>query len=260
MSFSNQPFYGGFFMKKAVALFCVVAAVLMVTCAKKDNPTGPGGNAINTMTYTVSGDKIIVSNPQTIYTECDSNNILVSDTTHASIDTATFVLSNNNNFMVVKHSDGEIDSLTRVGTGSSIQGQWTSARGYTVDIGASTITLTLDYADMLVSEFDYMSSYVNVTIAKTSSNSVTITGNISHEVVTISINSSTGDVTYSSTVSSHAAATVYANPTSCPNDGPAWLEEFFMANPKIAKNAVSAPTSSTHRLLTLLTKKPAPRW
>lgn len=247
-------------MKKAVAIFCACAVGLLITCAKKDNPAGPGsGSNSNTYTYSMSGNTAISSYPQTISVSCDSNNILVSDTSYAYIDTTTITLLNNDNLMVSKHTDGYSDTLTRVGTGSGVQGEWTNSYGMTIQVGVNTVTESYNYADMLVVDLSFMTSYYNVSIVKISSNQVSITGNSSHEVVTITVNSSTGDATYSSSVASHAAATEYANPTSCPNDGPAWLEQFLTANPKTAKNAMAVPLNIIHKLATLLTKKPAHR-
>lgn len=47
MSLSYQPFYWRFFMKKAVALFCIGIAAVMISCGDK-SPTGGGGGPSET--------------------------------------------------------------------------------------------------------------------------------------------------------------------------------------------------------------------
>lgn len=56
-----------------------------------------------------------------------------------------------------------------------------------------------------------------------------ITGDISGEVVTVNWDAQ-GNAAWSSSNASHAPGTVYANPTTCPNDPPAWYQEFLTDN------------------------------
>ena len=58
-------------MRKRLMIFCVFAVgagLVMWTCSKKSNPSGPGGgdigggyNNIQTLTYTVSGDSDLIA-------------------------------------------------------------------------------------------------------------------------------------------------------------------------------------------------------
>jgi len=68
-------------------------------------------------------------------------------------------------------------------------------------------------------------------------NVVTLVGNVSGEVVTITYVKADGaefmvetDEIYTSSDSGHARTTVYANPTTCPNDLPAWYDQFLGDN------------------------------
>ena len=82
-----------------------------------------------------------------------------------------------------------------------------------------------------------MSHYIDsnkydITIA-TSGNTVTLTGNKSSEVVTITYDAAAGKSTYTSTNSAHATHVYYDETTSCPNSFmPTWAMEFLLANQK----------------------------
>jgi hypothetical protein len=243
-------------MKKAAAILCMCAAVLMVSCAKKNNnPTGPGGgDNTMTMTYTMLGtDRIVISNPQEISTEtyCNGNTLVtLTDTSEASTDTMGFELSGNGDTLSI---EGMI--FARTGTGTGIQGSWTSTMG-SVQIGPSTITViesSSSDADYFIEDWIDDPQADNVTVTKASANSVTMTGNTTGEIVTITF-SSTG-ISYSSTLSEHAAGTYYYNPTSCPNNDPEWYYEFLMANSSgFNKKAVTAPSALSHGIFSVLLK------
>jgi hypothetical protein len=228
-------------MNKRTMCFAAVAAagLLMVTCSKSSSPTGPGSPS-TTWTYTVDGSTLIVSHPETIETFCQGVTLL-SDTTPAYSDTSTYFFSAGQDTMfVVDLSSGDTIVLVRSGAGSGIQGTWTMhdmGIDMTITVGASTITSSVCFSDMFMLIYAiYLSSY-DVSINSSSCSSVTITGNTTGEVVTIT-GTQTGDspdntdfdMTFSSSDPTHASATTYANPTTCPNSGPAWWPAFLTAN------------------------------
>lgn len=129
------------------------------------------------------------------------------------------------------------DSMVRIGTGSGIEGQWTSSNGAIVQISAGTVIVTPTWADNFMANWaDFGSDFI--TAQKTTSNSVTLTGNSTQEIVTITWNS-VGDATYSSNQPQHAAGVEYYNPADCPNDPPAWVEAFVFGTAGAAKKALS---------------------
>ena len=247
-------------MKKALAFFCMVTAVLMVTCSKNDNPAGPGGTSnVLTMTYTISGSTITITQPAQTYTDtyCSGDSLKTETYTDtASTQSEQFQLIDNDTKLVVGG-----DTAVRVGTGSGIQGQWDMG-GETVQIGAGTITVDISQTsntpadDFMNNEWSYMSSLENITAVKTSNTSVKLTGNKSSEVVTITWNSA-GDATYTSSLTANAPGTILAKPTKCPNAAPAWFEIFLSANSSLVKRAASAPSTISNGLFALLVKKPA---
>jgi hypothetical protein len=219
-------------MKKVAAIAGLCAALVLVVCDQSNNPAGTGGTGQNSTnyTYTVSGDTIIVYTP--LVTQIRSsclNNTLVSrlDTLEeASIDTLTFVLTDNGNTLTLDQKA----VLTRVGTGTGIQGTWTAiSESLTLTIGPSTITSTVtrDYADNFVKVWNRRPPADQVTVAKASANLVTLTGTTTGEVVTI-LWSGAGDMTYSS--NGKTTTTVYENPVACPNSPPDWYGAFLSAN------------------------------
>lgn len=233
-------------MRRIVTILGFCAAALVVTCSDDSGPTGPGGSNPNVYIYETSGNAIYLFKPPFIETRCESAT-LISDTTPAEVDTAGYLLLNNGNFLVIRHHDGEIQSFTRVGAGTGIQGQWTM-QGMTVQIDDGTVTLIPDWADQFIGEWAAVALQANITATKNSSSSVTLTGNTSQEVVTVTFNS-VGDATYSSTNSLHTTAVDYKNPVSCPNGPPAWTLEFIYANGgvlKVAMTALSAALPMLH--------------
>jgi hypothetical protein len=145
----------------------------------------------------------------------------------------------------------------RVGAGNGIQGAWStvfdSVMNGTIQVSATTITLTsICNAQMFMAEdASYLTdSLFNITTTEVSCNQVTLTGNISKEVVTIFMSQPILDfdyigefnTTFTSNNSSHAAFTIYANPATCPNDPQPWFEVFLIENSSIAKRV--EPSSS----------------
>lgn len=83
------------------------------------------------------------------------------------------------------------------------------------------------------------SSIYDITVEKINDSTVRLTGRITNELVTISWNTDgdgpyNDDVTYSSSVSTHATRTIYDNPTTCPNEPPAWYDSFLTMNAKVS--------------------------
>jgi hypothetical protein len=108
--------------------------------------------------------------------------------------------------------------------------------GMTLVFGASTVSVyqtggSSSLADELLYEYEqYVVQSCNITAAKVNSNTISLTGDVTGEVVTIAV-STDWDMTYSSSDPTHATHTYYDNPTSCPNDyEPLWFEDFLVAN------------------------------
>ena len=264
-------------MCKRLILFCVFAlgvCLVMWTCSKKSNPTGTGdgGGGGNTASaYTMSRDTIIVSHPAYTSWTCNGTDRVIDTTITAFMDTSVITFSSTGDTMTVVKINGDTDVvLIRVGTGSGIQGQWQglvqSSLEATMQIASSTITTSVCMADAYMAFeawFDTMS--YNITDVKQSCNSVTLTGNTSHEVVTISfgqihnLDIGNADMTYTSSNSQHTAFTIYANPTTCPNDYADWITSFYDANPhaaaKMAVSSSSATSTELQKRIKLLKKK-----
>jgi hypothetical protein len=219
-----------------------------------------------TATYEISGDLITIHFPADTYTStyCDySADTLVTDVyiDSAYTETDTFSLSGNTLTVWGPGPDTTI-VFTRVGSGSGIQGTWTTTMyGATVTlvITATTLTMTesdISYcvADDFMTYYPYMydTAYFAITATKLSCTQVRLTGDTTGEQVTITWNSN-GDMTYTSNRTGspyyHTAYTYYANPTTCPNNyEPDWFwsypDGFLTTNMKgIGKKAVapSAP-------------------
>jgi YD repeat-containing protein len=238
-------------MKKAVAFLCICAAVLWVTCSKSDNPAGSGdsGSNIETYTYTISGNSLAITFPASTSTYCLMDS-LVTYTFPASTQTVPFELSNNGNTATIIMDSANM-VLTRIGSGSGIQGQW-STDGGTISIDASTITVspaasTTGYADDFI-DYELPSELGQITATKISGTQVQLTGGTTNEVVTVTFSGS-GDETYTSSNSAHAAGTWYMDPKSCPNETPDWYYLFLSANgASMFKKAMSKSVQQHHKL------------
>ena len=251
-------------MKKAVTIFCICAAVCMLTCSKDGNPSGPGGgSADNTMTvnYSISSNMITISIPAQTYTYhyCNGDSLKTeTNTDTAQTQTTPYLLLNSDNLLVITDQNG-LDSLTRVGTGMGVQGQWTGSDGASYNVGVSTITMTIVnnyYADDFIMSWNVGGQTSHITVTKVSDFQVTLKGNMTQELVTVTFNSA-GDATYTSSNTANTAKVVYSDPASCPNDPPTWLTTFKTANlSAIAKTAVAAPAITSRGFLSLLAKRP----
>jgi hypothetical protein len=153
------------------------------------------------------------------------------------------------------------DVFTRISGGPGLTGSWSlTSIGYTVLRGSLTaaekssldseysstapisnavvefsgntvkIQMSLSYAEFFYSSLNsFYGTGSGITLTMVGANAVRMTGTISGEVVTLTF-ANNGDETYSSSIQSHAATTVFVKPTTCPNDVPAWFTEFLQAN------------------------------
>lgn len=234
-----------------MGFFFLCAVMLMITCAKKDNnPTGPGGtNNVLTMTYTISGSTITITRPAQTYTDtyCEGDSLVTeTQTDTARTYSEQFQLIDNDTKLVISG-----DTAVRVGTGSGIQGQWNMG-GETVQFGAGTITVDLSQTSSTPAddflEYELPSDLGEVTATKISNNQVKLTGATTGEIVTVTISGS-GDETYTSSNSAHAAGTWYMNPNSCPNETPDWFYLFLSENGSgMFKKAMSKSVQQHHKL------------
>jgi hypothetical protein len=234
-------------MRKRVMFFCAVAAaasLLLWTCGKKSNPAAPpddGGQTTEAYSYTVVGSTIRVSIPLSVDTSryCDPlSDTLVTeyDTTAAYIRLYSFSIS------------GTILTLTRVatavynrsGTGSDLPGTWIAAG--TVDnfptqmvFTGDSVAFTMAPAVGCYADSEYVrylwpldSTDYRLTINRTSCSQVQLTGDSTHETVTMTWNAS-GDMTVTGSGSGHTAHTWYKKPLSCPNNQyPDWYYSEFL--------------------------------
>lgn len=229
-------------MRKTAMIICAAAAVaagfLMLTCS---NPAGGDNPSSAAWTYSTCGsDTLIINHPQYIDTDCDTGT-LVSDTTPAYSDTATYTLSANQDTLFV-HDGSGTHLLVRQGTGTGIQGTWTmNQMGFdvTLTVGDSTITASMCLADLFMETYGRMIDSLDlaVTVNQASCSSVILTGDSTHEQVTIIYTQSgsnpdnmDADITFQSDNPQHAQTTVYADPASCPNDAPSWFSLFLFYN------------------------------
>ena len=78
------------------------------------------------------------------------------------------------------------------------------------------------------------SAMYDITLTKISGTSVKLVGNVSNEVVTISVDGNL-DISYMSTNTSHSSHIYYSKPKSCPDDyEPAWYSTFLEDNAKVS--------------------------
>jgi hypothetical protein len=121
-----------------------------------------------------------------------------------------------------------------------------------VVITATTVTVTTydcEYADDFIDDWNWGGASADsatyaVTVEMISCSQVRLTGLTTGEVVYVTWNAS-GDATDAG----HAAGTVYENPTSCPNEPPAWYESGFLgANYKTVPAAKKARKPAGPRL------------
>jgi hypothetical protein len=193
-----------------------------------------------------------------MYSYCNNDSLVMNrDTIKESTDTNLFSLSANGDTLVMIYTylsyfydstfsiDSTIDTnkgiLIRSGTGSNIQGTWTSPdtgyfdKGITFIISSNTITMYNDqsfcYADSYL-EWAYLdTTFIAITTKKVSCELIQFTGNLTGETVTLSWDSNR-NITYSSNVAAHTSGTVFENPMQCPNIPPDWYGRFIKGNIK----------------------------
>jgi hypothetical protein len=114
------------------------------------------------------------------------------------------------------------------------------------------------------------SAKYDITLQKVSANKIILTGNKSHEVVTVTWGNVSGVFVYlnftqvfTSSNAAHGAYSYYSNPQTCPNDlYPSWFDSFKSANAKpgfakaLAKKSRSAkgPISDVRAILRFLVR------
>jgi hypothetical protein len=231
-------------MRTTTVVLCAAlatAGALILTCSKSNNnPSGPGAPS-STWTYSVSGDSLTVEHPQTITTHC-SGSQWNADTTPPYTETRKFALLAGGNTLMSVGDQADTMYLTRIGSGTGIQGQWLMNEmgvDVTIEIGPSTITASVCFADIFMAEeAAYIEADYNITVVRQSCSSVLLVGHTSNEQVTItytpvgnSPDNLRADETYSSNNPQHAPGTRYADPVSCPNQAPAWVSQFLVDNP-----------------------------
>jgi hypothetical protein len=231
----------------------LVVALTAAMCGKKGNMLSPVSEE-SVSNCTISGDTITVYNPRSISNYCndtiitsktgapDTVSLMELDTVVADTVILTYALSNNGKTLVTNVGDSLIDTFSREGGGSGIQGAWlesyidgcgSSAYIYTAEtqIGPKTITYsTPGYCagTDAVAQWDcYDDTLYTLRAAVVNCNAFSLTdGN--GKTLTTSL-SSNGNVTYSSNF--HASYTYLANPTTCPDEYyPEWVDSFYNTN------------------------------
>ena len=232
----------------------LVIALTAAMCGKK-------GNLLSTVSEssvsncTISGDSIIVYNSASISNYCndtviksktgasDTVSLMEYDTSAADTVILTYALSNGGKTLVTTYEDTIIDTFSRDGNGSGIQGTWLESyidgcgsSAYTIStktqITAKTITYSVPnycFGSDEVALFDcyYNSLYTALTAATVNCDAFKLTDGNGKSLVTTE--NSNGDVTYSSNF--HASYTYLANPTSCPDEYyPEWVDSFYNAH------------------------------
>jgi len=235
-------------MHNRAMFFCAVAAaagLLLWTCSKKSNPAAPpdnnGGQTAKTYSYTVVGNTIHVSISESVDTirYCDPlADTLVTDyeTTPAYIRIYSYGISGTVLTLIL------VDTAVynRSGTGSGLAGTWIASGA--VDnfpermvFTSDSVAVTIAPAAVCYADSDYVrylwpldSADYRLTINRTSCSQVQLTGDSTHETVTMTWNAS-GDMTMTGSISGHTAHTWYKNPLSCPNDQyPDWYYSEFL--------------------------------
>jgi hypothetical protein len=95
---------------------------------------------------------------------------------------------------------------------------------------------------------EFFDTCLAMTYAVSGANSIKITGGLSGEVVTITMDAKTQDMTYTSSVAGHAEYTDYGTPVSCPNEGmPEWYEDFLVDNFKMTAECIDLLSGGTEK-------------
>jgi hypothetical protein len=234
-------------MRKRVAFFCAVTAaagLLLWTCGKKSNPAGPppdDGKTAATYSYIIIGNTIRVSIPERVDTTRYCAPVADTLVTTYNTTAAHFMLYSYNissNILTLVRINTAV--YDRSGTGTGIIGSWIVASAvtdfptqmvFTDDSVAVTMAPTAEcYADSEYVRYLWPldSADYRLTINRTSCSQVQLTGDSTHETVTMTWNAS-GDMTMTGSISGHTAHTWYKNPLVCPNNQyPDWYYSEFL--------------------------------
>ncbi len=253
-------------MRKAAIVLCICAGVLFVTCSKSSNPAGGGGGGNNgtvVYTYTTSGDSVYIKRPSgydsiTAYSYCNGSTLVTGyDTSSGPPPSVYYNISGST--LTLRYCQNGCDTgvFTRTGSGTGLPGTWymtgTQSQYFpeTLIISSNTIatpngkTNSECWSDLfLQDEWPLYSTVFKGSIDSVSCSEIKITGTTSGEQVTITWNSSSGNLTYTSSVSSHAQYTYYANATTCPDsDTPSWWASFLAANLVSTAKKIEIPST-----------------
>ncbi|MBN2189196.1 MAG: hypothetical protein JW699_07065 [Chitinispirillaceae bacterium] len=232
-------------MRTTARLFCsaivCAAGLLWLTCNK--SPSGPGDGGIGptseTYTYTCTGTEVTISIPALSYSWCNTNDILVTYTIPAFDMTVPYSISGNGDTLTAAMGN-DTAVFIRSGSGSGLIGTWFPVDQEQTEFiqmvfTSASVTITTyecEYADDFIEGWNTGGAFADsatyaVTVEKISCSQVKLTGLTTGEAVTITWNAD-DDATYSSSNTNHVQAIVYENPTSCPNEVPAWYESEFL--------------------------------
>lgn len=223
----------------------LIAGMLLYTCSKKSNPTGPddGGDTVPTYSYIKIGDTsgtLRITIPEQIDTSryCDP----IDDTLVSTYDTIplhyvlySFTLAGS--ALTLIRNDTAVYS--RSGSESGITGTWTAADtvpDFPVRMVFTDTSVALSFVVTGNCEGDDYIQYLwpldsadyYLTLNRISCTRLELYGTVSGETVTMSWNAE-GDLTVTSSNAAHAAHTRYTNPLSCPNsEYPDWYYAEFL--------------------------------
>ncbi len=212
---------------------CVLCLSIMIlsNCGEEDkDPVSPevvslpaGTLLTETATYTLSGDTVTMISTET---ECNDT-VLVT-----TIDTSKATFSVSGNTLIYNESKDR-DTLTRMGTGSGIQGTWSHFEPGTGEVYMVVSATTVEYwvspagiintARSLVSPF-FVSS--GITIDSSSATAIKFTNTTSHEIVTLSLNVYAQCVWSSSDTAHKTLIATIFNISNCDPQVPDWFEAF----------------------------------
>jgi hypothetical protein len=261
-------------MRKVMTISCIFAmSAGLMLCNKTSNSVGSGGAEIAWSYITKPNDTIIMTDPGTTFTWCDSANPNQRDTSIQAPAKDTMLYTLSGNTMVVMDQYGDTQAVcTRSGTGSGMVGTWNTVfyqgsdngmnvtMNGTIQVTASTFTLTsVCNAHLFMAEEGsfYSEPEFNITDTEVSCSQVRMTGNTSKEVVTASFSQPVLDfdyigdcnITFTSSNARHAAFTLYADPATCPNEMQAWFDTFLIANPGTVAKRVEPSSSAASTAL-----------
>ncbi len=133
----------------SILFFGLTMSFLFIGCDEDDNPVGPSGSLVKTMSYTVSDNKFILEYEEEIisWSYCDGDELITqSDTIEAGVDTMEFELSGDtikivhDRFILQSGSVVQYQTICiRKGSGDSLVGIWTISH-YTYEVISGELT------------------------------------------------------------------------------------------------------------------------